>query len=240
MTELLRLPTVSSDSRRRLPPYVSFLRVREALGELQMRGVPPHVGIGTFAAERLSVRAQLAAAFQFLGLIDHRGQPTTQLAGLVASYGTAQWQSTLLSTLQMAYSDLLSSLDASTTPLQFVSLFERFYAGTDDVQRKCRTFFLHAAAEADMGLNPALFSGVKPRGRHHVRGSVSASKALSFQSSAQRPHPECDPQQCEEGRVAEALVRLMNPEKMSPSEMEAVWILIRYLKVRENEIRNKF
>jgi hypothetical protein len=105
----------------------------------------------------------MLTAYRFMGLINMDGAPQTRLHALVESLDTPQWKAVLRDTLEFAYPPVMALALDKVSPTQFSERFREAYKAEGDTGRKCMTFFLQAAKEAEIDLSPFLLTGAKPR-----------------------------------------------------------------------------
>jgi hypothetical protein len=145
------------------PPYVAFSTTKTFFGTLKEHGVPGRIDrsvLGNFSGQ---VGSQLMVALRFLNLTDGEGHPTPRLTELVSAYGTDEWPAALGSMLKGAYGPLMQTNLATATPQQFNDKFRDLYPAEGDTLRKCMTFFLGAAQEANIPISPYIMKNKKPR-----------------------------------------------------------------------------
>jgi hypothetical protein len=145
----------SENSRKRLPPYISYRTFRNFVVRLQQQ-IPARVD-RSYWSDMLSgsTGTQLMAALHFLALIDNNGKPSGRLRALVPAKGEQQAQ--LLRELTTETYDFVlhGSLDLqNATYGQLEEAFHSTFQLTPDVCRKCIKFFISMATEARMPLSP--------------------------------------------------------------------------------------
>lgn len=227
-TNVRRLPH-SLSLVRTTPPQVSFLRLKTTIRAFKNDGIPVQVDGASFDDIAPLLRAHLVAAMQFLGLLEDGGFPTAGLKALVVSYGTTTWHAQLETVLTSAYRGLFDAGIPLTSPSQFMEAFQATYGGTEDVLRKCRTFFLHAALEAGLELSPSLFSGIKPRiVQARPRAAQRHDTPLQMARRPAETHPPAP------AKMSEMLIDRLDPDAMTPKVQEAIWLLLRYFKARDD------
>lgn len=144
----------------RTPPYVSFRSFMTLIEELKTNGLPPRVDRSVLKRFAGGLASQLIMALKSLGLIeDGQNKPTERLEELVRAYGTEEFKDGLRQVLLDSY-PFLQDLDLKTaTPSMFAEAFRNATAAKEDVLRKCRTFFIHAAQFSGLEVGPRLVSG---------------------------------------------------------------------------------
>lgn len=130
------------------PPYIAFPTLKTLFKSFQEHGTPGRIDRSVLTNFSGSVGGQIIPALRFLRLIDPSNHPTEDLRSIVKDYGTTDWHDDLKILLEKAYAPL-SGLNLQTaSPSQFDEVFSKAYPGTENVVRKCKTFYLAAAAEA--------------------------------------------------------------------------------------------
>jgi Family of unknown function (DUF5343) len=216
------------------PPYISFLRLKAFIQSLQQAGVPERLDPDFFDSLPTGDRRQLQTALQYLQLIDAYWRPTSHLPALVEAYGDERWSTELSELLRRAYRPLLESSLALATQEELADAFGEIYDGTDDVLRKSRTFFLHAAHEANIDLDPAIFNGIKPRVSHTRRPRTEVVKNPNRRDEPWTGYSPARPQRDMSPLAAlqptSVLLELWDNDDMSPEEVKAIQILLKYCK----------
>jgi hypothetical protein len=144
----------------RIPPYIAFATFLTLLNELKTNSVPPQIDSSVLRRFSGGIQNQLKMAIRSLGLVEGV-KPTPQLAALVEAYETPQFEPMLADLLKANY-PYVFALDLMTaTPTMFAEAFKGTGA-KEDVARKCRTFFLHAAKRAGIPIGPRILTGSAP------------------------------------------------------------------------------
>jgi hypothetical protein len=145
---------VRSNSRKRLPPYISYRTFQNFIDRLQ-EGIPARID-RSYWGDRLSGSngTQLMTALRFLNLVDVNGTPTSHLRLLVSTRGV-QKKETLRQIASESFVFLSDgSFDIQTaTYAQLEESFRRTFELTDSVNRKCVKFFVTLASDAGMPLS---------------------------------------------------------------------------------------
>jgi hypothetical protein len=212
------------------PPYISFLRLKVFVQPLQQTGIPDRLDLEFFDRLPTGDRRQLQTALQYLQLIDAYWRPTQDLVALVDAYGDERWPAELSRLLRKAYRPLLESGLPLATQEDLSEAFREIYDGTDDVLRKSRTFFLHAAHEAQIDLAPAVFEGIKPR-VSQVRREKAELIRVGRDGQSARPssrRPQVEPSALVAHQATAVLLELWDTEAMSPDETRAIQTLLKY------------
>ena len=162
---------VGSASVVRTPPYVSFRTLETLIEDLKANGLPPQMDRSVLRRFSGGVGTQLLMGMKSLGLVTDDNKPTDQLDLWVSSHGSEDFKTAVRISLEGAY-PFLSKLDLKTaTPSMFAQAFKDGTNAKEDVLRKCRTFYLHAAQFAGIEIGPRIANGRVPRGS----GGVVAS-----------------------------------------------------------------
>ena len=170
-------------------------------------------------------------ALKFLVLTNDDGEPAERLTQLVEAYGTDDWKGVLEGVIANAYAPLLEIKLEHATPNQFSERFRTTYSGTDEVQRKSVTFFLNAVRDAGIAISPYIMRNKKPRSANAKRRSPRKKASGAAQTGKTDPDSPPPP---ETGRKpAQMLLELLDVTNMGDEEQQALWLLIRFFKGRE-------
>jgi hypothetical protein len=220
------------------PPYIAFQSLKTLLGVLKEHGLPGRIDrsmLGNFSG---SVGSQLITALRFLRLIDPNGVPTQALSDLVTGYGTDRWDTELLEVLKVAYDPMFSFDLATATSSQFNDVFRRAYPSAEgETARKCMTFFLNAAREANVSISGYIMQNKKPRTAPARRKPLKAKPKADGVPDAHKwreqddPPPPRLPETGEKAKTPEqTLLDILDPGRMTAEEQKAVFTLLIYLK----------
>jgi hypothetical protein len=214
MSEETETQTANTDNggSARTPPYISFQTLLTFLKALKTDGVPPQIDKSVLSKLSGGVQGQFKMALRSLGLMEG-DKPTLAMKSLVDAYETPQFEAALLERLQTTY-PYVFALDLMTaTPTMFADSFKATGA-KEDVLRKCRTFFLHAAKSAGVPLGNRIMTGSvprapsaggtkrkpkaknnegEPRADHVAEGGRVAPKAEGFLGQLLSKFPDFDP-----------------------------------------------
>jgi hypothetical protein len=213
------------------PPYTSFPTIKTLLKSFQEHGTPGRIDRSVLTNFSGSVGAQIIPALRFLRLIDAANIPTESLKTLVAVVGTEQWSEELLAVLRETYAPLWK-LDLQTaSPSQFDELFTKSYPTTDDVVRKCKSFYLAAATDAKIPISPYILRSKKPRsGTAKKRATKTAeNKQNGGGQSGSKRGVAADPPATER-RVSEHLLAVLDDTGLEDKIRDAVLVLLPYLR----------
>lgn len=200
------------------PPDISYRWFRTALSRfLDRERIPNPIDQSTWNGRFYGSDARnIVSAFRFLGLIDQNGQPTRLLFDLTAARNTDRWEDELRRMLATAYSELLRHDTTSMTSSQLFRVFRETYGMRGTSIRACTSFFLHAAQEAQLPINPFLFATQRRGPRtSEARAEGDAQRADVSASEARGANPPSD--------VALLLSRLPEFNKDWPDDIQRMW-----------------
>lgn len=173
---------VSDNSRKNLPPYVSYRTFCNFLAGLQQQ-VPSRID-RSFWGDMFSgsTGTQLVAALRFLGLIDVNGKPTLRLKSLASSTGETRAKLLREITTETYSFALNGPLEVqNATYAQLAEVFNSSFQQADDVRRKCIKFFISIASDAGIPLSP--FITKKSRMTHTSSSTKSAIKKSGIRTN---------------------------------------------------------
>jgi hypothetical protein len=221
---------------------VPYPALKAFLVQLSKTGIPEQIEARTAAATTITNGNHLVASLRFLRLIDTHGQPTEVLLRLIDAMAAEDYPRAMELTLRNAYRPLFQIDLATALPADFIAAFDRNYGGAPSVRRKSRTFFLHAAQDAGMALNPAIVRTTKPRGRSRPSpaggrpGEPSAPRpprAVAPARPRQRLRAAVSGRGPEPGPgLAEQLLSRLDIRPLRPAEQRAFWMVVKLLKER--------
>jgi len=166
---------------RALPaPYVPFRTFLTVLESFET-ALPNRVDRSVWPSLSGAIQGQLLAAFRFLGLVDEEGAPTPLLRELAPAGPEARKRS-LRRALEKSYPELVALDLARASPRQVEEAVRR-YGYTGATLRKAVSFFLQAAAYADLPLSVLLRKKTRRAGlrraapRHSPVRSASAAES---------------------------------------------------------------
>lgn len=232
--------------RVRLPPapvYVSLSAIMAVIAVLRDHGTPYPIDEIAVQHVSSSMRRQVLSGLRFLRLIDARGRALPGLKSLVVAYETPAWPTVLTSVLKVAYEPLFQHDLGTMSPTVFQRLFRSQYPSTDGVTRKAITFFISAARSAQIPLNGDLFEGRRVRRGGEKQEALDREDgdcaesidrvqvdALSLAESGSEESPG-KVIAADDGRAALAfLTDLLDEDRMTGEEQEAVWTLVKYVR----------
>ncbi|HEY1245587.1 MAG TPA: hypothetical protein VGF29_12245 [Hyphomicrobiaceae bacterium] len=223
---------VHPEAGTRAPPYVSFQTFLTLLEDLKTNGLPPQIDRSVLKRFSGGVGSQLLAALKSLSLIDDGNRPKPALDQLVEAVGTDDLKAALRPVVEAGY-PFLAKLDLRTaTPSMFADAFKNGTQARDDVLRKCRTFYLHAARHVDIELGPRLVSGsAAPRapggsgvGRRRIR-STRQKHAVDANTTNGTQHPPANtPQPATLASYQDKLLeKFPTFDPAWPADLKAAW-----------------
>lgn len=216
----------------RTPPYVSFRTFLTVLEDFKTIGLPPRIDRSVLTRFSGGVGSQLIMALKSLGLTDDEGVPTSRLPPLVAAHGTLEFPEQLRSVLNDAY-PYLADLDLTTaTPSMFADTFKNAIGAKEDVLRKCRTFYLHAAKEAGIEMGARLEKGSHPRTASSGNGR-RRRKTTKTEETAEAPTFRPPQPQTQAKELEYQLIDLMTESDIDDDVKSSIWQLIQYLTARK-------
>lgn len=216
----------------RTPPYVSYKTLTTLIEDLKNVGLPPRIDRSVLSRFSGGVGSQLTMALKSLQLVKASGEPTVWLADLVNSYGTTEYKAHLRKILQSGYPFLQGISLSTATPSMFADAFKSGVDAREDVLRKCRTFYLHAAKDAGIEIGPRLEKGIAPRtGNGGPRRKAKGAKA-DAPKAAQVDPPIVQP--AAHGKELEyQLIDLMTEPDIDDAVKQSIWSLVQYLTARK-------
>lgn len=145
-------PTSESSA---IAPYVSFKTFQSGVQALRNHGLPDQIDRSVWASKSGADQTALLGAFQFLKLIDSKGNTQSQLRQLVGEQETTVAEKNILdSILRQSYEGLFK-LDLETlTPAQFADAIGK-YGPQGSTRDRAIRFFVKAAG----------YCGIKMSGR---------------------------------------------------------------------------
>lgn len=211
-----------------IPPYIPFPTFETLLKQLKQDGLPPQIDKSVLAKFAGGTQSQLKVALRAMGLMEDN-RPTDDLALLVEALDTPDFEPLLKSLLERTY-PYVFALDLMTaTPTMFAEAFKATGA-KEDVSRKCRTFFLHAAKRAGVPLGNRILSGSVPRSSNGAKRRPRKAKEQDEQG-AQTPTttPTQTTTTITDKALEYKLIDLMREEGVEDAERSAIWTLVQYL-----------
>lgn len=223
--------------RRRVPPgpppYISFATLLTFLKALKTDGIPPQIDRSVMSKMPGGVQGQMKLALRSLGLMEGDA-PTPNMAKMVNALDTEEFESVLLERLWATY-PYVFKLDLTTaTPTMLADAF-KVTGAKEDVSRKCRTFFLHAAKRAGVPLGNRLLTGSVPR--NPSNGTRKKRKAQA-EAPPLPPHAGTVADVISEKALEYRLVDLMSEAAEKPEVLKAIIDVVTFLKTKDAAPKN--
>lgn len=219
------------------PPYIAFQTLKTLAGLMKEKSVPARIDRSVLTNFSGAVGGQLLTALKFLRLTDSDGAPTQALRDLVKAHGTDAWTVALNTTIKAAYEPLFELDLKQASPAQFTEKFRQAYPGKDETLRKCMTFFLNAAREAETPISQYIMFNKKPRTlgakRRNRNGEVDSRGPLQSPAGKEDGGSEKPPAPApnDDRTPLDVLMKdIYDPTVMQPDEEQAVFTLLRFLK----------
>jgi hypothetical protein len=211
----------------RFPPYIPFPTFLTLLSELKTNGLPPQIDRSVLRRFAGGMQNQLKMALRSLGLIEG-DKPTPKLKALVDAHETPAFEPMLFGLLKAVY-PYVFELDLMTaTPTMFADAFKATGA-KEDVSRKCRTFFLHAAKRAGVPLGPRILTGSVPRspsnGAKRKPKALKAAEVITPEvETGGKEGPDAKKLGKDHPLVTGLLMTLPNPGKKWDADARISWL----------------
>ena len=213
-----------------IPPYIPFQTFLTFLKQLKTDGLPPQIDKSVLAKFSGGTQGQLKVALKSMDLMDE-SKPTDGLAALVDAYETPAFEPCLKGLLERTYPYVFSIDLMTATPTMFADAF-KVTGAKEDVSRKCRSFFLHAAKRAGVPLGNRILTGSVPRAPSNgaAKKKPKAAKPVEEVSgSGAAAKGEQKQVQISDVALEYKLVDLMKEDGIEAEERNAIWTLIQYL-----------
>lgn len=203
----------------RIPPYISYRTFLTLLEELKT-SMPPQVDRSVLRRFSGGMQNQLTHALKALGLIDDNRVPRPTLKTLVDTLGTEEFKVPFRQVMKTTYPYVFELDLMSATPTMFADKFKEGTGAKEDILRKCRTFFLHAAKEVGIPLGPRIEQGTFPRAKSN---GTKRAKPATKQREDNNP-PLLDPKPDAGGSVVEKLLtKFPDFDPSWPDEIKKQW-----------------
>ena len=220
-----------------IPPYIPFQTFLTFLKQLKTDGLPPQIDKSVLSKFSGGTQNQLKVALKSTGLMDE-SRPTDDLATLVNAYETPDFEPQLKKLLERTYPYVFAIDLMTATPTMFADAFKATGA-KEDVSRKCRSFFLHAAKRAGVPLGNRILTGSVPRAPTNgtVKRKPKATKlADTPDGKAANPLNQGKQDQISDKALEYKLVDLMKEDGVEDAERSAIWTLIQYLTAKAKKV----
>lgn len=213
----------------RTPPYIGYSTFKTLLSELKTNGLPPQIDRSVLIRFAGGMQGQLMHGLRSLGLTDDDKKPTPKLKRLVDAFETPEYAAALRPIIDETYPYVLQLDLMTATPSMFADAFKKAVDAKEDVLRKCRTFFLHAARDIGIAVGPRIEKAKFPRPSN---GGVR--KAKSAKSPAPTPTPSPTPTPTPAATISDhaleyKLIDLMRDDGIKDEQRAAIWTLVQYL-----------
>lgn len=216
-------PSEAAKATVRTPPYVSFKTFQTLLEELQTNGIPPQIDRSVLSRFAGGLQGQLMSAMKSLDLMDDKNAPLPLLQEVVDSYGTERFKAVIGRMLRNTYSYVFALDLMNATPAMFAKAFSDATGAKEDVLRKCRTFFLHAAKEAEIPLGNRIQNAKFPRTRTARKKTDNGQRANGGNGTPPPPPPPSPPGPPASDVVTQLLGKFPEFDPEWPDEIKAKW-----------------
>jgi hypothetical protein len=221
----------SGGPKGRTPPYIAYKTLLTLLQEFKVNGLPPQIDRSVLTRFAGGLQGQIMLALRSLDLMDEHKRPTPKLAALVEAYETPAFKDELRPIIEATYPTVLKLDLMTATPSMFADAFKNSTDAKEDVLRKCRTFFLHAAKDIGIPIGPRIEKAKFPRRNGSAARKPRAPKVETPGAEAPvdqvREKPRAD--QISDKALEYKLVDLMKDDDIQDEERTAIWTLIQYL-----------
>jgi hypothetical protein len=219
-----------SAAKGRTPPYIGYSTFKTMLSELKTNGLPPQIDRSVLVRFAGGLQGQLMHALRSLGLTDDDKKPTPKLKRLVDAYETPEYAAALRPIIDETYPYVLQLDLMSATPSMFADAFKKAVDAKEDVLRKCRTFFLHAARDIGITVGPRIEKAKFPRSSNGATRKPKAAKA-GTPAPTPAPTPAHTPaaEQISDKALEYKLIDLMRDDDIDDEQRAAIWTLVQYL-----------
>lgn len=176
-----------------IPPYIPFPTFETLVRQLKQDGLPPQIDKSVLSKFSGGTQGQLKVALRTMGLMEDN-RPTDDLALLVDAFDTADYEPMLKSIMERTY-PYVFALDLMTaTPTMLADAF-KVTGAKEDVSRKCRTFFLHAAKKAGVQLGNRILTGSVPRSTNGAKRRPKKAKETDAAAHVEQPRQQNKPEE---------------------------------------------
>lgn len=200
----------------RTPPYLPYPSFKALIAGWSENGLPRAIERDDVQRLDIPARGQVIPTMRFLKLIDEHGRPTKLAHSFVDAFGSQGWKAELQSVLEGAYPSVFKWDLLHISPSEFRDKFANEYATGQQVTRKCVTFFLTAAHEANLEMDRRLASQIKPRTLSVARSRSRHSRGVRWGLGSGK-------------RKIQTFVELFDLNQFEPEEREAFVALLGFL-----------
>lgn len=231
----------AAEFAQRIPPYVSYRSMMTMWVDLAKDGIPPRIDRSVLRKFSGGLGGQILSGLKALNLMNDQGVPTPQLHSLISTLDKDSFPAELRALLRPAY-PFLDAIDLETaTPSMFAEAFKKGTNAKEDVLRKCRTFFLHAAKDAGIKIGPRIEKGsyARPTGSGPKAKRRSKAEAAESRKDADQQavvDKFYEPIQ-QEKPLEYQLIDLMKEPDIDAEVRQSIWALVQYLTARS--VRNQ-
>lgn len=169
--------------------YVSWKTFQNSIDALAKGELPNVIDKTVFPGMAFSIQNQLFTGMRFLGLIDDKNRPTSDLEGLAAQDEVGRKQK-LKEILQRRYSDLFALNLKKTTPDELSKKMSEAYGVKGDTVEKAIRFFTGAAAYLDIEMSPLITGKRTNGGMPRASGKKRGTRKVNPQSGVIDPAPD--------------------------------------------------
>ena len=209
-------------------PYTSFQSIMAVLKDLKTNGTPNRIDRSVLTNFSGAVGSQIMTALRFLALTNDAGRPTQNMVDLVESWGTEDWSSNLSKVIRSAYPPLFEIDLENASPKEFNDQFRVAYSGTEEVRRKSITFFINATREAEIPISSYILKNKKPRSAPTKKRTPKKKVSETLENDGGLPPPSKT-----DKKPSQGLLELLDMTNMDDEEQQALWLLIRFFKGRD-------
>lgn len=205
----------------KVPPYIPFQTLITFGKQLKADGLPPQIDKSVLAKFSGGTQGQLKVALRSMGLMEDN-KPTPDLEAFVEALDTPEFPPILLKLLHRTY-PYVFALDLMTaTPTMFADAF-KVTGAKEDVSRKCRTFFLHAAKVAGVPLGNRILTGSVPRSPNGGAKRKPKAKKLDPKPDVEDSGTREDKLKDDSGVLTQLLAKFPDFDPTWPDEIKTKW-----------------
>lgn len=206
--------------KTRTPPYISYKTFLNLLGEMKEHGLPPQIDRSVMKKYSGGLQGQILLALRSLDLIDGANKPNAQFQQLVDAHGTDDFQHTMIPVLKRSYPYFFMIDLTTATPSMFDKAFKDSVDVKEDVFRKCRTFFLHAAKDIGIPLGSRIASATFARTKSTTTRKPKPPSGGDGDSGQHKP--PADPKS-DTSIMSQLLTKFPNFDPSWSDELKAKW-----------------
>lgn len=242
--ELLGGDIETAAPRGRTPPYIAYRTLLNLFQEFNTNGLPPQIDRSVLTRFAGGLQGQIMLALRSLDLMDAAKKPTQKLADLVAAYETPNFGATFRPIIEATYPHVIKLDLMTATPTMFAEAFKTGNDAKEDVLRKCRTFFLHAARDVGIAVGPRIEkhkyprrqtngTSRKPKGaKLETPGAPDGADAASGGNGGAEDSGSGAKNHITDKALEYKLIDLMREDGVGEQERSAIWTLVQYLTLK--------